>query len=223
MSNIDSETSRRSYHHGDLRTALIDAGLALAREGGPQAVGLREATRRVGVVPNAAYRHFENRQALFESVRAVALSRLAHAIETEMAAASGLRDTRQRARAAFRGVGLGYLRFAHEEPGLFRTAFAARPFDVHEGGTSEPAARGRSGMGPYELLCHAVDGLVDAGLLAAAQRPGAEFLAWSAVHGLAMLALEGPLRGLPEPNWRTLAERVVEMAAQGLAAKQSSS
>ena len=54
---------RRSYRHGDLRRALLDAGVALAREGGPDAVVLREATRRAGVVPNAAYRHFAGRQA----------------------------------------------------------------------------------------------------------------------------------------------------------------
>src|SRR3989475_12236049 len=76
--------SRESYHHGDLRQALVEAGLALAREGGPQAIVLREATRRAGVAPNAAYRHFANRQALFDAVRAAALGALAAAIEAEM-------------------------------------------------------------------------------------------------------------------------------------------
>ena len=50
---------RSTYRHGDLRRALLDAGIELARSGGPDAVVLREATRRAGVVPNAAYRHFE--------------------------------------------------------------------------------------------------------------------------------------------------------------------
>ena len=62
--------SRRTYHHGDLRQALLDAGIALARDGGPEAVVLREATRRAGVVPNAAYRHFVSRHALLQAVRA---------------------------------------------------------------------------------------------------------------------------------------------------------
>ena len=52
---------RATYRHGDLRQALLDAGLAMAREGGPDAVVLREATRRAGVSPNAAYRHFADR------------------------------------------------------------------------------------------------------------------------------------------------------------------
>ncbi|MGB7867270.1 MAG: TetR family transcriptional regulator, partial [Mycobacterium sp.] len=49
---------KAGYHHGDLRAALIDAGLQLTRAGGPDALTIREATRRVGVSPNAAYRHF---------------------------------------------------------------------------------------------------------------------------------------------------------------------
>ncbi len=58
--------------------------MALAREGGPQAVVLREVSRLTGVAPNAAYRHFANHLALFEAVRAAALGALAQAIEQEM-------------------------------------------------------------------------------------------------------------------------------------------
>src|SRR5271155_6071147 len=78
--------ARRTYHHGDLRRTLLDAGVALARDGGPDAVVLREATRRAGVVPNAAYRHFASREALLRAVRAAALAALAVAMEAEMAA-----------------------------------------------------------------------------------------------------------------------------------------
>ncbi len=219
MSDKKPSPTRSTFRHGDLRRALLDAGVALAREGGPGAIVLREATRRAGVVPNAAYRHFESRQALLEAVRAAALAALARAIEAEIDAAQQLPDPRRRARAAFRGVGLGYLRFARREPGLFRTAFAARPFDVHERAAQDDAARGASGMDPFELLCHALDGLVQAGVLPAAQRQGAEFMAWSAVHGMAMLQLDGPLRGLGEAPSQALAERLVAMVEQGLLAE----
>lgn len=219
MSDKRPSPARCTFRHGDLRRALLDAGVALAREGGPGAIVLREATRRAGVVPNAAYRHFESRQALLEAVRAAALAALACAIEAEIDAVQQLPDPRRRARAAFRGVGLGYLRFARREPGLFRTAFAARPFDVHERAVQDDAARGASGMDPFELLCHALDGLVQAGVLPAARRPGAEFMAWSAVHGMAMLQLDGPLRGLGEAPSQALAERLVAMVEQGLLAE----
>ena len=219
MSDKRPSPARCTFRHGDLRRALLDAGVALAREGGPGAIVLREATRRAGVVPNAAYRHFESRQALLEAVRAAALAALACAIEAEIDTVQQLPDPRRRARAAFRGVGLGYLRFARREPGLFRTAFAARPFDVHERAVQDDAARGASGMDPFELLCHALDGLVQAGVLPAARRPGAEFMAWSAVHGMAMLQLDGPLRGLGEAPSQALAERLVAMVEQGLLAE----
>ncbi len=62
------ERTRSTYHHGDLRRALLTATFELARAGGPEAVVLREATRRVGVVPNAAYRHFADRPTLLSSV-----------------------------------------------------------------------------------------------------------------------------------------------------------
>ena len=54
---------------GTVRSALVEAGLELARSGGPDAVVLREVTRMVGVVPNAAYRHFADRDALLAAVR----------------------------------------------------------------------------------------------------------------------------------------------------------
>ncbi|RZJ16909.1 MAG: TetR/AcrR family transcriptional regulator, partial [Haliea sp.] len=68
---VNEKTQVRStYRHGDLRRALLEAGIELARANGPDAVVLREATRRAGVAPNAAYRHFESRQALLQAVRA---------------------------------------------------------------------------------------------------------------------------------------------------------
>lgn len=207
---------RRTYQHGNLRCELLNAGVELAREGGPTAIVLREATRRVGVVPNAAYRHFQNHQALFEAVRAVALSLLARAIEAEIDVARLMLDPRQRARAVFCGVGLGYLRFARQEQGLFRTAFAARPFNVDEFNTDDDSPRGASGMDPFQLLVHALDGMVDAGLLSRKQRPGAEWMAWSAVHGMAMLMLDGPLRGMGDDECQALAGRLVTMVEQGL-------
>src|SRR6267143_501148 len=80
-----SPPERSTYRHGDLRRALLEAGVELARDGGPDAVVLREATRRAGVVPNAAYRHSASRHDLLRAVRSAALSALAVAIETELA------------------------------------------------------------------------------------------------------------------------------------------
>jgi AcrR family transcriptional regulator len=204
---------RSTYRHGDLHHALLEAGTELARAGGPDAVVLREATRRVGVVPNAAYRHFADRQALLAAVRSAALSALAAAIEAELATLPHQDNPADAARARLRAVGTGYLRFAQAEPGLFRTAFSV-PADRPD--TAGPTRAGDSGMRPFQLLAAALDELVDAGVLPHQRRPGAELLAWSAVHGLAVLLIDGPLRGLDHTRTHTIEQRLLDMVERGL-------
>ncbi len=203
---------RGTYRHGDLRRALLEAGVELARAGGPEAVVLREATRRAGVVPNAAYRHFPSHKALLQAVRAVALGRLAAAIEAEHAAVPPEGGDAARARAGLRAVGRAYMRFALAEPGLFRTAFAA-PAELLGPGLS---GSGPGGLDPFELLAAALDGMAASGLLPPERRPGAEFLAWSAVHGLAMLVIDGPLHAWPAAQAAAIGERLLDMVEKGL-------
>lgn len=209
---------RTTYRHGDLRQALLDAGIELARAGGPEAVVLREATRRAGVVPNAAYRHFANREDLLQAVRSAALSSLARAMEAGMAhdapPPKGKRAAADAARAALRAVGLGYMRFALAERGLFRTAFSV-PGDPAV--AADPAKAGETGLNPFELLGAALDRMVQAGVLPEGKRPGAEYLAWSAVHGLALLVIDGPLRDMGAAQTRVLGQRLIDMVEQGLA------
>src|SRR5437899_6390793 len=107
--------ARTTYRHGDLRRALLEAGITLARSGGPDAVVLREATRRAGVVPNAAYRHFASRQELLQAVRSAALAALAAAMESELAGLPAGGHPADFARASLRAIGLGYLHFALAE------------------------------------------------------------------------------------------------------------
>ena len=77
--------------------------------------------------------------------------------------------------------------------------------------TGNPAMAGKSGLNPFQLLGVALDRLVEAGVLPAERRPGAEYLAWSAVHGLAMLVLEGPLRRLTRTQTRGIEQRLLDM------------
>src|SRR3954447_24926135 len=105
-----SAEPRATYRHGDLRAALIAAGVELARDGGPDAVVLREATRRVGVSPNAAYRHFADREALLGAVSDAALAQLATAIDVHIDALPD-GDAETKARGLLRAVGTGYVAF----------------------------------------------------------------------------------------------------------------
>ena len=204
---------RDTYRHGDLHRALLEAGTELARAGGPGAVVLREATRRVGVAPSAAYRHFTDRRALIDAVCSAAQAALAVAMEAELAKVPVEGDPAGSARARLRAVGVGYLRFAQAEPGLFRTAFSASD---NLRSAANPARAGEGGLTPFQLLVTALDGLVEAGVLTRERRPGAEFLAWSAVHGLAMLLIDGPLRGLDCAQAQDTARRLLDMVERGL-------
>lgn len=211
---MNSKASKRpTYRHGDLRQALIEAGTKLALSGGPEAVVLREATRRVGVAPNAAYRHFADRQALLKAVSAAGQSALAAAMEAELAKVPAESDPAALARAHLRALGMGYLRFARAEPGLFHTAFSVSP-DLEE--AASPDKAGARGLTPFQLLAGALDELVEARVLPPERRRGAEFLAWSAVHGLAILLIDGPLRNLDETYARVLGDRLLNMVEQGL-------
>jgi len=204
---------RSTYRHGDLPRALLEAGVELARSGGPDAVVLREATRRAGVVPNAAYRHFASRHQLLQAVRSAALSALAAAIEAELAQLRHGISPAVFARASLRAVGTGYLRFAQAEPGLFRTAFSVP--DALQG-APVPEKAGPGGLNPFQLLGAALDRLAEAGVLAPERRLGAEYLAWSAVHGLAMLQIEGPLRKLSRSQQQATGQRLLDMVEKGL-------
>ncbi len=131
--------ARSSYRHGDLRQALIDAALDMARQGGPDAVVLREATRRAGVSPNAAYRHFADRQDLLEAVSAAAQGLAADAMEEALEAVPGTGDPIVDARLRVGAVGRGYLAFARHEPGLFRTALSCTAGLTAVAATAPPA------------------------------------------------------------------------------------
>ncbi|BBZ47128.1 TetR/AcrR family transcriptional regulator [Mycobacterium parmense] len=196
-------TSKTGYHHGDLRTALIDAGLQLTRTGGPDALTIREATRRVGVSPNAAYRHFADREALLGAV--------ATAIQHRMAARMQSRPRRrgaapQRPDDRLRAVGLGYIEFALDEPGWFTVAFFGA--DLLTGETA--------GAPPYVALVEALDAMADARVLPPERREGAEWPCWSAVHGFAELALRGPLRHAGRREVEALAARTVDDIIAGV-------
>jgi AcrR family transcriptional regulator len=204
---------RSTYRHGDLRRALLEAGIALAQSGGPDAVVLREATRRAGVVPNAAYRHFASRMELIQAVRMTALSRLARSMEAQLDALTPALTPGELARASLRAIGLGYLHFALTETGLFRTMFAV-PYEWPA--PPDPAKAGATGLNAFQLLGLALDRMVAAGVLAQERRLGAEFLAWSTVHGFAMLVIDGPLHGFPRAQIDALGQRAVAMVENGL-------
>ncbi len=198
---------------GAVRDGLIAAGLELAQAGGPDAVVLREATRMVGVVPNAAYRHFADRDELLAAVCAAALRELADRMAAGVARVRGKHGDPAAARRRLHAIGTAYLEFARQEPGLFATAFALpqqHTYGTPEGGTGQERT-------PLGHLRAVLDELADAGVLQRRRREGIEYPIWSAVHGLAVLTGQGPLRDLPGATRHHLDELTLAFIDESLA------
>jgi AcrR family transcriptional regulator len=203
----------RRRPRGQVRRRLIEAGLALARAGGPEAVVLREAARQVGVAPNAAYRHFVDRNALLNAVCEEAMHEMAQRMEGALARVALAYGTPEGALSRLRALGVAYQEFALMEPGLFSTAFAVPRHLEYATGDAAATAGERT---PLQLLEAVLDELVTAGVLPPERRPQAEYVVWSCVHGLTMLVSQGPLRQLP-PSLRThLGELLSAFIVRGL-------
>jgi AcrR family transcriptional regulator len=193
---------------------LTAAATQLARDGGPEAVVLREAARKVGVSATAAYRHFAGHGELIHAVKDHAGEQLAASMRTELARTEPCPDPGDEALRRLRALGIGYLRFALAEPGLFRTAFCrADIYAGHPGGAQDADMMASPA---YQMLSETIDALLSCGLMPPERRPHAEVFAWSVVHGLAMLLLDGPLSHLPESDREPAIERALDRVADGL-------
>ncbi|OYV25064.1 MAG: hypothetical protein B7X08_07095 [Acidocella sp. 20-63-7] len=170
------QTAPKTYHHGDLRGALVEAGMRLLEQRQSDDLGLREVAREVGVSATAVYRHFPDKQAL---LRALAERGFAMMGEMQAAAMQGREGA-----AAFAAVGSAYVRFALRQPAVFRLMFSSAPpadlFDLPLVAVD----------GPMRILREQVAALVPPGRPEAVRKPAA-IGAWALVHGLAMLALDG--------------------------------
>lgn len=169
-----STSGRPSYHHGDLRAALVRAGLALLATRPADDLSLREVARSVGVSANAVYRHFPDKRALMATLAGEGLQQLAAAQRAASAAAGG-------GRPGFSATGREYVRFAVANPALFRLIFS-HPVrtDLLSGALSEVTdAVAFLRANAARLAPDGADGAILA------------LQAWSLAHGLAMLMLDG--------------------------------
>ena len=209
----ESSGASRPYHHGNLRETLIDAGTELARTGGPTAVVLRAVSREANVSHNAAYRHFADHEDLLAAVSARCMRQLG-LLMTERIAGVTTGSKVRRAWAKLGAIGRAYIEFAINEPGWFRTAFVgAVPHDTSSITTRRDDP---DPLNPYNVLVARLDELVVVRALPPERRPGAEYAAWSAVHGLSTLLQTGPY-AIPDDE----IERAVDRNQRGPAGPSS--
>ena len=197
---------RRSYHHGNLREALIEAALDLIAEKGPAGFTFAEAARQAGVSPAAPYRHFRDRDALMADVARRGFERF----EQQLAAAWN--EGRPNLREAFERLGKAYLGFARTEPAYYSAMF--------ESGLSITQHREleEAGDRAFAVLRGACEAIVAA--MPAAKRPPAMMMAlhiWSLSHGIASLFARGDTARRPLPMQpEELLEAAVLIYLEGL-------
>jgi AcrR family transcriptional regulator len=177
---LDKRQGKRSasYHHGDLRDALVRAARTILEKEGLAALSLRGVARAAGVSPAAPYHHFPDKQALLDAVAAQGFDALTAAMDTRMA-----KETDPHARLDASGI--GYVAFAVENPALFRLMFGGAERELS---ANAPLIEARDRA--YGVLQAAVAKTSSDG----AANPLVCLRLWALVHGIATLILEGCVR-----------------------------
>jgi AcrR family transcriptional regulator len=169
---------RRSYHHGNLKTALVLAGIDILEQEGLAALSLRAIAARAGVSHTAPKNHFGSLRGLLTAIAAEGFRRHAAFMR---AGVSELSHPEDRLRAAVEG----YVRFASEHKGLFLMMFSAQHCDF-----SDPDLRIAS-AGSYAVLADIATGLDWDKADAPGGQRRTELMLWSLAHGFAQLSNAG--------------------------------
>ena len=202
---------KNTYHHGDLRNALVLTATRLIEDDGLGEFSLRGTAREVGVSANAAYRHFSDKSDLLTAVAGYGFEKLGRRMRRAMGATRTGKNPAELAVNRFKATGRAYVEFALAHPELFEVMFGR--CGVHRLAPRDPAD---DESGTYALLGGALDELVTQGVLAPSGRPGAELKAWVTVHGFARLCLDGAVQ-LPLGSTREAAlDSLLDFAVAGI-------
>ncbi|MEN8151913.1 MAG: TetR/AcrR family transcriptional regulator [Planctomycetota bacterium] len=175
-----------SYHHGNLREALVTAGVSILGRDGAEAVTLRAVAREAGVSHAAPYSHFRDRDDLLAAVAVPGLRELTGRLRSAVVTCEG--DGPDRIRA----FGRAYVEFAIERPDAYRLVF--------DSGLASPGLDEVSDLA-FAILRRAVEAGQASGSVARGPSAGLATFAWASLHGLATLFVdrrldidEGPIR-----------------------------
>lgn len=200
--------SASSYHHGNLREALIAEGLALAAEGGLDAVSIREVARRAGVSPAAPFRHFSDKVALMTAVAEEAMARFRAEIT-----ASLQREASDDPIRGIRAIGKAFLDWARRNPTHFEIISSRRAIDF--------AGSASLGADNAQIQAQMVSLLEEAarrGLLRVDDPQLIQITGRALVYGLARMLIDGqfPSWGIAEDEAESMMERSLDLFLAGL-------
>ena len=207
--------TKDSYHHGDLRAALIKAGEAVLSETGVDGFSLRAVAKRVGVSHSAPAHHFGDARGLLDALAIEGFRRFLGAMEARQAQEAS-KDPRRQLLAS----GLGYLDFAVGSPALFRLMFAAERAD----GKSEELSQ--AARASFMHLADGVERLRRVSPFEDASAMADVMAIWSAVHGFSELYISGrlgPLDCKPPEDREAMLLDIVDRAIGSSSIDQASS
>ena len=201
--------ARTTYHHGDLRNALLDAGSAVARDVGSEALSLREVARRAGVSHTAAYNHFADNTDRLRGLAIRAFEQLA----------TDLREVVDTGVLSLEDLGVAYLRFAATHQAEFRFMFQ-RSLCMPEG---VPDPLGEASLASQNVLRDYLVTLQEAGLIGAGDPDSLTLAVWSQIHGLTTIVLDTPaFKSLPTDAAEELAREGISKLVTGIGARPAS-
>ncbi|MEL6129327.1 MAG: TetR/AcrR family transcriptional regulator [Cyanobacteria bacterium J06628_4] len=195
-----------SYHHGDLRQTLIDVALALISENRDgKTLSMREVARRAGVSNAAPYRHFADKDALLAAVAETGFRLLTAALK------AGVESVTDDPVRSLQASGVAYVKFAIAHPAYYRVMFSA-----FQPGESACPDLNDAGDEAFSVLV----GAITQGQTANKIKPGdpqqLAWVAWSLVHGLAMLVIERQLPLTDKASIAAFTELAVQTLGEGL-------
>ena len=196
-----SAHQKKSYHHGDLRNALIKAGLELLAEEGSAGLDLRKVARRVGVSQAAPYRHFADKQALLAAIAEEGFQQLA----AQMQAAVQSADDDPRTQLLH--IAHAYVQFALTHPAHMREMFSGSIIDR----TSYPSLYAASKVG-FGLTLNTIERGQELGIFRTTDSTQMGLVTWSLFHGLAMLLIENQILEAREDT--AIIEPLIETSMQ---------
>ncbi|MEM7251839.1 MAG: TetR/AcrR family transcriptional regulator [Pseudomonadota bacterium] len=197
------QTEKKPYHHGNLAESLLSAVDEIATKFGFEAVTLRGCAKLVGVSPSSAFRHYVDKRALLTAFATRAVQQLSDSMD------DAKRQAGQDGTDAFLAVGVAYIAFAVEKPAFFRAMWREEAIyssdDDYVAATNALSAHLKGGF------ARTIDDEDPKSLSAQ------ELLAWSTVHGLANLLVDGPVaKGESKTEKIGKATAVVEALAPAL-------
>ena len=206
-----SAKGRETYHHGDLRQALIDAARALLAESGPSGLSLRAAARSAGVSQTAPYRHFASREDMLAAVAEDGFRRLHHRMVASVAG--------EHSKRALQRIAIEYVRFALEYPAEYRVMFGREGAELER--TEASAALNDASGAVMQLLQGGIEEMQKAGVIRRGRSSIMALAAWGLVHGLVMLVLDGQGVRTRDTSPEELVEQETSLLMVGMAAPSS--